>query len=62
MTGELFSQGNITRLLTASDLPRSHPSHCNFKPQMPRTFRRVLPLVARGNVARSLTPHNKEGS
>jgi len=33
LPSEVFSQGNITRLLTASDSSRSHPSRSNFKPQ-----------------------------
>jgi len=33
LPSEVFSQGNITRLLTASDSYRSHPSRSNFKPQ-----------------------------
>jgi hypothetical protein len=59
---EVFSQGNITRLLTASDSYRSHPSHCNFKPQTSRTRSvRAAACVAWGGALFLADAAHKEG-
>jgi hypothetical protein len=58
---EVFSQGNITRLLTASDSYRSHPSHCNCKPQTSRASVRAAACRTGETRARLADAAHKEG-